>query len=99
MLCVEGLQVFNSTIEVFLLVPAYIHVSQARPTSAKREESGELCIQAVSCVRYNHNAVFCHMTQQFASFHVASYFIIPNIIPNSDQWTCLYKCIIEMMSS
>ena len=36
MLCVEESQVFSSTIEVLLLVPALYLVSQARPTSAKR---------------------------------------------------------------
>ena len=49
MLCVEESQVFSSTIEVLLLVPALYLVSQARPISAKREGSGELHIQAVSC--------------------------------------------------
>ena len=35
-------------VEVLLLAPALYLVSQARPTSAKREASGEMCIQAVS---------------------------------------------------
>ena len=48
MLCVEESQVFSSTIEVLLLAPALYLVSQARPTSAKREGSGELHTQAVS---------------------------------------------------
>ena len=48
MLCVEESQVFSSTIEVRLLAPALYLVSQARPTSAKREASGEVRIQAVS---------------------------------------------------
>ena len=48
MLCVEESQVFSSTIEVLLLAPALYLVSQARPISAKREGSVELCIQAVS---------------------------------------------------
>ena len=48
MLCVEESQVFSSTIEVLLLAPALYLVSQARPTSAKREGSGEMRIQAVS---------------------------------------------------
>ena len=47
MLCVES-QAFSSTIEVLLLAPALYLVSQARPTSANREWSGELRIQAVS---------------------------------------------------
>ena len=41
-------QVFSSTIEVLLLAPALYLVSQTRPTSAKREGSGELHRQAVS---------------------------------------------------
>ena len=48
MLCVEESQVFSSAIEVLLLAPALYLVSQARPTSAKREGSGEMRIQAVS---------------------------------------------------
>ena len=50
MLCVEESQVFCSTIEVLLLTPApaVSLVSQARPTSTKREGSGELRIQAIS---------------------------------------------------
>ena len=48
--CVEESQVFSSTIEVVLLDPALYLVSQARPTSTKREGSGEMCIQAVSQV-------------------------------------------------
>ena len=48
MLCVEESQVFSSTIEVLLLAPALYLVSQAIPTSAKREGSGKLRIQAVS---------------------------------------------------
>ena len=66
MLCVEELQVFSSTIEVLLLAPALYLVSQARPTSAKREGSGEMhmrtsCVPPHCTVRYNHIAVFCHM--------------------------------------
>ena len=49
MLCVEESQVFSSTIEVLLLAPALYLVSQARPTSTKREGSGKLRIQVVSC--------------------------------------------------
>ena len=48
--CVEESQVFSSTIEVVLLDPALYLVSQARPTSTKREGSGEMRIQAVSQV-------------------------------------------------
>ena len=48
MLCVEESQVFSSTIEVLLLAPALYLVSQAIPTSAKREGSGKLRIQAMS---------------------------------------------------
>ena len=48
MLCVEESQVFSNTIEVLLLAPALYLVSQAVPTSAKREGSGEMHIQAVS---------------------------------------------------
>ena len=48
MLCVEESQVFSSTIEVLLLAPTLYLVLQARPTSAKREGSGEMRIQAVS---------------------------------------------------
>ena len=40
MLCVEELQVFSSTIEVLLLAPALCLLSQARPTSAKRDGCG-----------------------------------------------------------
>ena len=48
MVCVEELQVFSSTIEVLLLASASYLVSQPRPTSAKREGSGEMRVQAVS---------------------------------------------------
>ena len=48
MLCAEESQVFSSTVEILLLAPALYLVSQARPTSAKREGSGEMHIQAVS---------------------------------------------------
>ena len=64
MLCIEESQAFNNTIEVLLLAPALYLVSQARPTSAKREGSGEMCIQLIytSCVPpHYHIAVFCHM--------------------------------------
>ena len=65
MLCVEESQVFSSTIEVLLLAPALYLVSQARPTSTKREGSGEMRIQSCVPLRctvwYNHIAVFCQM--------------------------------------
>ena len=54
-------------VEVLLLAPALYLVSQARPTSAKREVSGEMCIQAVSHCTVQCGtitiAVFCHMMQ------------------------------------
>ena len=54
MLCVEESQVFSRIIEVLLLAPALYLVSQTGPTSAKREGSGEIHIQAVS-----HRTVQC----------------------------------------
>ena len=48
MVCVEESQVFSSKIEVLLLAPTLYLVSQARPTSTKREGSDEMRIQAVS---------------------------------------------------
>ena len=48
MLCVGEAQVFSSTIEVLSIAPVLYSASQARSTSAKREESGEMRIQAVS---------------------------------------------------
>ena len=44
---------FSSTIEVLLLAPALYLVSQARPTSAKREGSGEMHIQACPAALYS----------------------------------------------
>ena len=62
MLCVEESQVFSSTIEALLLAPALLYlVSQARPTSAKREGSGELRIQAMSCrTVQSHCSILSH---------------------------------------
>ena len=62
MLCVEESQVFSSTIEVLLLAPALYLVLQTKPTSAKREGSGEMHIQAVSrCTVQCGTITFCHI--------------------------------------